>query len=109
VVPHIIPYNTWSTLSPSVPYATSQIQPIFYQSTPSSSSPSNDYGQQHQSFSSPLISIITTAQFAANSSGSGWIAPSIVVLIEDNGCTILVNTGLAVQRNELIAGNSLVI
>uniref|UniRef100_A0A914W3Y1 Uncharacterized protein n=1 Tax=Plectus sambesii TaxID=2011161 RepID=A0A914W3Y1_9BILA len=52
----------------------------------------------------PTIALIATGEYRVNGNSS-WQAASTVVLVQDGPCTIIVNTGLPVQKNEIIAGS----
>ncbi|VDD94864.1 unnamed protein product [Enterobius vermicularis] len=51
----------------------------------------------------PLLTLVTGAQYHPGNVTNTWTATSSVVLLQDGPCSVVVNTGLPVQKNEIIA------
>uniref|UniRef100_A0A158R485 ILEI domain-containing protein n=1 Tax=Syphacia muris TaxID=451379 RepID=A0A158R485_9BILA len=53
--------------------------------------------------SAPILSLITNPYYATGNINNTWTTTSIVVLVQDGPCSIVINTGLPIQKNEIVA------
>jgi hypothetical protein len=47
--------------------------------------------------------LITSGYFTPGNNSLSWSAPSTVTLIQDGRCSIIVNSGLPIQKNDLVS------